>query len=115
MVTRGERMLRRCGYVSARNGYRCYRYAGRADIQEATCECVLELSEDGFGRWGVRVIDQFGDEDEGLFGLTSAEMEAVAVKIRELEKERDKSIRKRLRAWNKYQRKIRRAAKRKIK
>lgn len=117
MVTRGDRMLKRCGLEKARESENGCVYAGLINCSGAEIDAVLEIMSERLwsGRYSVIMVDQFAVEENEEIGLSQREARAVAVKIRELEKERDKTIRKRLRALMKNQRKIRRAAKRKTK
>lgn len=121
MVTRGDRMLRRCGFKAARELECGCVYAGRLMAGGDEIEAILEIRKDslGCGRYAAILYDQFADEGEEYIGFSPREARAVAVRIREMERERKKTIRKERRAEAKKRRIIRRifvrAAKRKIK
>lgn len=88
MVTRGDRMLKRCGFTPARELECGCVYAGRLMAGGDEIEAVLEIRRDslGCGRFAAILYDQFADEGEEYIGFSPREARAVAQKIRELER-----------------------------
>lgn len=102
-------MLRRCGFKAARELECGYVYAGRLMAGGDDIEAVLEIRRDslGCGRYAAILYDQFADEGEEYIGFSPREARAVEVRIREMERERKKTIRKERRAEAKTLRIIR--------
>lgn len=121
MIGIGDRMLKRCGLKKARDSENGCVYAGLINQSGEVIDAVLEIRSDSpwNGRYTAILRDQFAVDDDMYIGFTPREARAVAVRIREMERERKKTIRKRLRAEAKKRRTIRRifvrAAKRRTK